>query len=150
MRLTIIPIDGAVYKDGVNYLELDLSFIPSYVHALQWNNENGWVERTDGAANDFITELPEWASQALQVWEEMDYQTKNPPAPTPEQLIFLCKATAKQLLQETDYSELPDVKVLLLNSAEFTTYRAQIRDLYLNPVTSPVWPTAPKAQWATS
>jgi len=74
MKLTIIPADGAVYKDGLSYPDLNLSEAPANVHALQWNNTKGWIEfceDEDGnkPANESITELPSWVSQALALWE---------------------------------------------------------------------------------
>jgi hypothetical protein len=50
MRLTIIPSDKAVYKDGLCYSNLDLSTcgIPDDIHALQWNEISGWLEFNDG------------------------------------------------------------------------------------------------------
>jgi hypothetical protein len=73
MKLTIIPIDGAVYVDDVSHSDLDLNFIPSDVHALQWKETKGWVEFKDNddgikPPNQVITELPEWATLALNVW----------------------------------------------------------------------------------
>lgn len=78
MRLTIVPEDGAVYKDGLSFSNLDLSFIPSNIHALQWYDLFGEVEFktsfVDGVvikpSNSVITELPTWAVQALTVWQE--------------------------------------------------------------------------------
>ena len=148
MRLTIIPSDQAVYKDGVVYDGLNMSAVPSNVHALQWFDVSGSIEFKDGVPNEDITELPAWADICLQEWEAADYEHKNPPAPTPEQLIERCKSEAKRRLEETDYSELPDVKAILINAADFTMYRTQVRALYLNPVTDPTWPATPKAQWS--
>jgi hypothetical protein len=76
MKLVIIPIDGAVYVDGFSYSELDLSFCPSDVHALQWNVSKGWVEFKDNDEgikpnNQTITELPAWALQAKAKWDEV-------------------------------------------------------------------------------
>ena len=75
MNLTIIPIDGAVYVDGYSYSELDLSFAPNDVHALQWESDKGWVEFKDldngtKPQNESITELPSWANQAKVKWDE--------------------------------------------------------------------------------
>ena len=77
MKLTIIPIDGAVYKDGVSYPDLDLSAIPAEVHALQFNDvsSKGWIEFTENdegakAANEVITSLPDWATTASTKWDE--------------------------------------------------------------------------------
>ena len=76
MRLTIIPTDGAVYIDGAAYSGLDLSFIPTDVHALQWYDTYGELEFKrsfiDGQvvhpSNQLINELPEWAGTAQESW----------------------------------------------------------------------------------
>jgi hypothetical protein len=79
MRLTIIPTDGAIYFDGVTYINLDLSAcgIPNNIHAFQWYDTYGEIEykRTiiDGQAthpaNEIVTELPDWGSAAITTWE---------------------------------------------------------------------------------
>ena len=73
MKLTIIPSDGTIYQDEVPHLNLDLSFIPSNVHALQWNNNKGWIEYSedfDGnrQPNEKIDVLPEWANTTINSW----------------------------------------------------------------------------------
>ena len=77
MKLTIIPVDGAVYKDGVSYSDLDLSVVPVDVHALQFNDvsNKGWIEFTENdedakASNEVITSLPDWAVTAATKWDE--------------------------------------------------------------------------------
>lgn len=72
MNLTIIPIDGAVYKDGYSYSGLDLSAVPSNVHALQWYETEGEIEfiGRPKPQNEIITELPSWATEALNKWNE--------------------------------------------------------------------------------
>lgn len=77
MKITIIPVDGAVYKDGYLYSRLDLSVVPSNVHALQWKDTAGWIEfvnDTDGTKpqNEPITELPDWANACLVKWDEAE------------------------------------------------------------------------------
>jgi hypothetical protein len=79
MRLTIIPVDGAVYVDNVAYTSLDLSTcnIPSDVHALQWYDTYGELEfkrsfvddQIVHPANQMLTELPTWANIAKTVWD---------------------------------------------------------------------------------
>jgi hypothetical protein len=77
MRLIIVPVDGAVYVDGVSYSDLDLSFVPADVHALQWYDTYGELEFkrsfVDGQlvhpANQMLTELPSWADTAKTVWD---------------------------------------------------------------------------------
>jgi hypothetical protein len=75
MKLTIIPLDGAVYKDGFSYSGLDLPTTPENVHALQWDNGAGWIEFKNESefckpANQAINTLPTWADAALTKWEE--------------------------------------------------------------------------------
>ena len=75
MKLTIIPSDNAVYKNDYFCGGLDLSFVPSNVHALQWKNTTGWVEFVDDdngtkPQNEPITSLPDWANTCLTKWDE--------------------------------------------------------------------------------
>ena len=78
MKLSIIPSDGTVCKDGVCHIKLNLEGIPSNVHALQWYDSYGEIEFPsvfDGTKitkqqNKIITELPSWANSTLDKWEE--------------------------------------------------------------------------------
>jgi hypothetical protein len=75
MKLAIIPVDGAVYVDGISHAALDLSVAPTNVHALQWNNNKGWIEFIDNEdgtkpQNQPITELPQWALDCVQVYQD--------------------------------------------------------------------------------
>jgi hypothetical protein len=75
MKLTIIPADGAVYKDGYSYSGLNLAAAPGNVHALQWKDTKGWIEFTDNdddtkPQNEAITELPSWANACVTKWDE--------------------------------------------------------------------------------
>jgi len=78
MRLSIIVDDKTVYLDKIPMSNLDLSFIPIEVHALQWNDNHGFIEYasviTDGVNNKpnntEIAKLPEWAEIAIQKWDE--------------------------------------------------------------------------------
>ena len=75
MKITIIVEDGAVYKDGVSYSNLDLSSTPTNVHAVQFNDTTniGWIEFKDNddgtkPQNESLTSLPDWAITALTKW----------------------------------------------------------------------------------
>lgn len=71
MKLTIIKVDGAVYKDEKSYSNLSLPTVPSDVHALQWNTDKGHIEFVDNVKpNEEITELPSWANNALTAWQQ--------------------------------------------------------------------------------
>lgn len=74
MKITIIKDDARVYIDGVSYGGIDMASVPPDVHALQWKGEAGWIEfcdNDDGSKpqNEAITELPEWANDAVAAWE---------------------------------------------------------------------------------
>lgn len=152
MRLTIIPIDGNVKKDGVGYLELDLSScaIPSNVRVLQWEETSGWLEFWD-KQNEDITELPSWVNCCLSVWTVAN--TPIPPSPPTAEDN---KQTAIQLLQQTDWATVSDVSdstksnPYLSNVNDFLNYRNSIRQYAINPIAGDItWPTKPQALWAT-
>jgi hypothetical protein len=95
MRLTIIPADKAVYKDGVMKAwaapALDLSGcgIPANCHALQWYDTYGEIEFNPvqpgypQPPNEQITELPQWALNCVAVWDAWVPAPPPPPPPPP-------------------------------------------------------------------
>ena len=89
-------------------------------------------------------------------WTYENGQFVAPPVPPipPEQLLMICKQNAMGILTSTDWVELPSVSNTsvqphLTNAAEFMSYRNQIRQLAVNPVEHPVWPTRPDEQWSS-
>lgn len=83
MKLTIIPADGAVYKDGYSFSGLLLEGIPANVHALQWDTDSGWIEFVNESEfrkppNEQIEALPDWANSALVKWEEANTAQQQP------------------------------------------------------------------------
>jgi hypothetical protein len=57
--------------------------------------------------------------------------------------------TAKQKLQETDWSVLPDVETRLANKQEFVYYRQALRNIIINNLVVCSIPTEPTAVWST-
>jgi hypothetical protein len=56
------------------------------------------------------------------------------------------KSQAQKILQDTDWTQMPDVN--LLNKDEWTDYRFQIRSIVLNPpVLIDEWPKKPEELW---
>ena len=150
MKLTIIPIDGAVYEDGLCYLDLVWEGTPADVHALQWQDTEGWIEYSDVAIpNEVITVLPEWTNNAMAAWT-----VANTPVPTSPPTAEENKATASALLTATDWTTIADVadpanSPYLANQAEFITYRNLVRQLAVYPTAGDlVWPVAPSEVWA--
>lgn len=148
MKVTIIPDDKAVGKDGLFYLDLnfDAANVPADVHALQWNDNAGWIEYRTTIPNEPITELPDWALACVQLWDDADYITHNPPAPTPDQIKADVKSNAERLLQESDWTMLPDVN--LANKTEWAQYRSALRAIVFDPQVDSVFPDKPQEVWA--
>jgi hypothetical protein len=57
-----------------------------------------------------------------------------------------CELKAKELISKSDWSVLPDVK--LINKIEFENYRSILRNLILNPIEDPIFPVEPNPIWS--
>ncbi len=72
MRVTIIPVDGFVSIDGEGYSGIDLSFMGADVHALQWYESEGEIERKDErgriVSNESITDITPY-QPAIDAWQ---------------------------------------------------------------------------------
>jgi hypothetical protein len=149
MKLTIIPLDGAVYEDNVCYLNLVWAGTPANVHALQWQDVAGWIEYTDGQPNEDITVLPTWADNAMAAWT-----VANTPVPPTPPTAEENKATAVALLQASDWTQIPSVSdpalsnPYLANKLTFDQYRNEVRQYAIYPVAGYIdWPLIPEEQW---
>lgn len=60
-----------------------------------------------------------------------------------------CKNKAQLLLNESDFADLYSVRNKLENIDEWGNYREAVRQLRVNPVENPVFPTKPQALWKT-
>ena len=78
MRITIVPADGCVIKDGDALAGLALPSAPN-VHAIQWHGTHGIIERTTGAA-EYFTDFSV-VSPFLAVWQAKRDEIDNPPPP---------------------------------------------------------------------
>lgn len=56
-----------------------------------------------------------------------------------------CAHQAKAILTATDWTQVADCP--LVNKADFTAYRATVRELAINPVANAVFPELPTEQW---
>lgn len=89
----------------------------------------------------------------VQVWAVVD-ATPEEIADREMQARAANKTKAEVELQETDWTQSPDVDdpanpPYLTNKAEFTSYRAELRAIAINPpVTVETWPARPNEQWA--
>ena len=79
-----------------------------------------------------------------------------PPAPTPEQIQAENKSQATALLQQTDWTCTVDISnpqysnPYLMNQDAFLAYRSTVRQIAVNPPTTPaVFPVMPDEIWST-
>lgn len=150
MKLTIIPVDGAVYENGICYSNLIWSGTPSNVHALQWQDTSGWIEFNNGSENQIIETLPEWANNAMEAWNVAN--TPLPPEPpTAEQnkQIAIAKLSATDWSATVDIADPKYSNPYLTNQNEFLSYRSSIRQIAVNPIAGDIdWAIEPTAVWS--
>ena len=91
-------------------------------------------------------------------WEGLEWLDERP-CPTKEewenekarliaqQPLNNCKTKAKQLLSDSDWSEIPSVIEQLENFNEWKEYRMNIRKFIINPIENPVFPDKPETIW---
>lgn len=147
--LTIIPVDGCVIINGVSYTKLSWEGTPVDVHALQWQEIEGWVEYIDASVpNKPITALPNWVDNAIAAWD-----VANTPVPIEPPTAEDNKAFASNLLSATDWTTIADVadpinSPYLDNQSEFITYRNLVRQIAVYPTAGDlVWPVKPNEVW---
>lgn len=104
-----------------------------------------------------------YKNKSWKIENSIDYSTlawyDSSPKPTKEELDAQweevlstkskqdCKAQAKRLLSDSDWSELPSVVEALENADEWKSYRVQLRKYVVTPVQNPVFPSVPQVKW---
>jgi hypothetical protein len=73
MRVTILPDDKSVFVDNEGYGDIDLSFMGADIHAVQWYDSHGEIERKDPVtkrmtSNEEITSFDAF-QPAIAVWQ---------------------------------------------------------------------------------
>ena len=149
MKLTIVPSDNAVCVDGAGTLHLSWEGTPTNIHAVQWENESGWIEYNDGTPNEDITVLPVWTDNAVAAWTVAN--TPLPPTPASAEEN---KSIAMSILRQTDWTQIPSVidpalsNPYLTNKLAFDQYRDAVRQYAVYPVEGNIdWPTIPAENW---
>ena len=87
----------------------------------------------------------EWLDERLQpTREEWENEKARLIAQQP---LNNCKSQAKQLLFDSDWSEIPSVIEQLENTNEWKEYRMNIRKFIINPIENPIFPDKPETIW---
>jgi hypothetical protein len=150
MRLTIICEDGYVSIDKAGYSGLIWLGTPEDIHALQWFEDNGWIEYENSTRpNLTITALPAWAVNAIEAWQ-IRHDEPQPILPTVEQNT----ETANVLLQQTNWIFDPQVvnpppdAYTLGNRQDFLTFRSEVEFILTGIHAGPIqFPTMPEPVW---
>ncbi len=141
-QISIIADDKTVVKDGFGISELTLSSLPDDVWAVQWDStaSKGHVEKRDLSVTE-ITELGIYQA-CVDEYEDALSKIPAPYEPTAEE-IFRRKRDA--LLNQSDWTQLPDNALSDSKKTEWATYRQALRDLPASTTDyeNVIFPTAP-------
>ncbi len=99
MRMTIIPVDSIIIIDGFPTPNVDLSWIPENVHAVQWYDTYGEVELVTSDPNIDITELGIY-EQAIPLWESKKLELEELERERLEQERLMEEEQQKQLIMQ--------------------------------------------------
>jgi len=144
MKLTIISQDKTVYKNNKAFNKLNLSTVPSNIHALQWNETQGHIEFNDNKPNEIITELPSWANDCLAEWEVANAHELNLLAElnkpiieaniiyTDQEKLAHIRVQRDKRLLDSDWTQLLDAPASIDKEA-WAVYRQLLRDLPSQP-----------------
>jgi len=143
MRLTIIPGDKAIGIGGEFLLKIqeDLSWIPSNIHAVQWNGESGHIEYKDETPNELINDLGIY-KQAIDTFNNEKQRLEDEEkikAEAIEAAIDYWKelrSLRDRKLTECDWTQIPDAPLTEEHKDAWKNYRQALRDLPKN-ITDP-------------
>ena len=145
MKLTIVADDKFVSKDGIGIGGLTLKDFPSDVWAVQWNGSKGTVEKRDLSVTEItdITPYNAWITEYDTALATTIPSTDPvPPLTSTEANLRLVR---NNMLEESDWSVLPDSQLSADKVTEWKTYRQALRDLPANTsdFSNPTYPTKP-------
>ena len=75
MRLTVIPYDKLVIKDGEGYNVDNLDYLDSNINAIQWYDDKGEIEYDDGTEN--LSQILVLTINALQIGIQQKLNMKS-------------------------------------------------------------------------
>ena len=132
MKLTIIPSDKTIILDyeAVVCNNVDLSWIPSDIHAVQWDSVAG----EGNIQYNVKTKWPEEISE-IGIWQQAvtDHANEKTLAAAAHEAARNHLAEVKEYrtaqLSWSDWTRLDDITITADKKAEWATYRQALRDL---------------------
>ena len=125
----------------------DMSWIPSDVHAVHWNETSGEIEYNDGKPNLSISSIGIY-SQAETTFNNEIKRRKDLDDEYLNSSSFLwmkLRSERDNLLLSSDFTQLGDIGLSETKKTEWVNYRQLLRDLPANTSdpANPTWPTKP-------
>ena len=128
MRLTVVPSDKIIIKDGKEYKVTDLSYLDSNIHAIQWYDDKGEIEYVDGTSNLEITDITPY-NQCVTDWEAAKTKEAEANVVTTEQWEKWFREIRNTLLLDSDWTQFTDSPLTDAKKTEWKTYRQKLRDM---------------------
>ena len=128
MRLTVVPSDKLIIKDGKEYKVTDLSYLDSNIHAIQWYDDKGEIEYVDDTSNLAITDITPY-NQCVTDWEAAKTKEAEANVYTDEQWQKWFREIRDELLTDSDWTQISDNKLSDSKKTEWQTYRQKLRDM---------------------
>ena len=128
MRLTVVPSDKIIIKDGKEYKVTDLSYLDSNIHAIQWYDDKGEIEYVDGTPNLEITDIAPY-NQCVTDWEAEKTKESEANVVTAEQWEKWFREIRNTLLLDSDWTQFTDSPLTDAKKTEWKTYRQKLRDM---------------------
>ena len=128
MRLTIVPEDKVIVidGDGVHCSHVDLSWIPTDAHVIQWDDTKGHIEHLDKPPTN-ITELGIYQQAVTDHANEKILAAAALEAARNH--LTEVKDYRNWLLSVSDWTQGNDSPLSDSKKAEYVTYRQALRDL---------------------
>ena len=151
MKLTFIVSEKFIRLDDEAFGDIkeDLSWVPSNVHAVIWNDDAGYIEYKN-APKEIIEELGIY-EQALEIFDA-EKQGRLREQLAEEELKEASRDYWKELrnkrdflLSQSDWTQGNDSPLTLQQKEEWKIYRQALRDVPSNTIDPkrPVWPLSP-------
>ena len=125
----------------------DMSWIPSDVHAVHWNETSGEIEYNDGKPNLSISSIGIYSqaettfTNEIKRRKDLDDEYLN----SSSFLWMKLRSERDNLLLSSDFTQLGDIGLSETKKTEWVNYRQLLRDLPANTSdpANPTWPTRP-------
>lgn len=151
MKLTFIVSEKFIRLDDEAFGDIkeDLSWVPSNVHAVIWNDDAGYIEYKN-APKEIIEDLGIY-EQALETFDA-EKQRRLQEQLAEEELREASRDYWKELrnkrdflLSQSDWTQGNDSPLTLQQKEEWKIYRQALRDVPSNTIDPkrPVWPLSP-------